>query len=137
MKIRITRGIYGYREDGNVIEKTRGDLPFEVNDEEGERLISLNVAESVDITGKAEDSMTESMMPETENGSDVSDPFSIEELEHMSKEELCRLAERYEIKKNGSKTELAERIYQFIHVHGEAVPQDEDEVPELTAEDPE
>lgn len=32
MKIRITRGTYGYRENGDVIEKTKDNGPFEVND---------------------------------------------------------------------------------------------------------
>ena len=45
-KIVITNGTYGYRpEEASIPEpKVAGDLPFEVSDEEAERLIGLKVA---------------------------------------------------------------------------------------------
>lgn len=144
MKIRITRGIYGFVKDGNVVEKTKDDPPFEVEDEEGRRLIAINVAEGANIAGKTVDSMTGSVMGETGDDGGVSDPFSIEALENRSKEELGRLAESLGIKKNGSKTELVERISRHVKSHGDDAPADtddvspeEDDVPELTAEEPE
>lgn len=144
MKVRIIRGIYGFVKNGNVVEKTKDDPPFEVEEEEGRRLIALNVAEAVNVAGKTEDSMADPVMTETENAEDALDIFSIEALENRSKEELLRLAEKFGIKKNGSKTELAERICQYTHSHGDDAPIDADDapfdtddVPELTAEDPE
>lgn len=144
MRIRITRGTYGFRKNGNVVEKTKDDPAFEVDDEEGRRLIDLNVAEAVNAEGKTVVSMTDPVMKETEDGGDVSDPFSMEALGNRSKEDLCRLAETFGIKKNGSKTELAERIFQYVQSQEDDNPIEEDDVPfetndipELTAEDPE
>lgn len=144
MRIRITRGTYGFRKNGNVVEKTKDDPAFEVDDEEGRRLIDLNVAEIVNIAGEIEDPMGDPGMTETENSEDTLDPFSIEALGHKSKEELIRLAEEFGIKKNGSKTELAERICQYGHLHGDDdlidaddAPFETEDVPKLTAEDPE
>ena len=144
MKIHITRGIYGFVKNGNVVEKTKDDPPFEVDDEEGRRLISLNVAESVNIVDKTADPVMETGMAKTRDDGDVSDLFSIEAMENRRKEELCRLAEEFGIKKNGSKTELAERIHKYVQTHVDEVLDnaddelfDTDEVPELTAEDPE
>lgn len=144
MRIRITRGIYGFMKNGNVVEKTKDDPDFEVDDEEGRRLIDLNVAEAVNVAEKTVGSMTETVMTEIEDDGDVSDPFSIEVLENRSKEDLCRLAETFGIKKNGSKTELAERIFQYVQsqeddnsIEADDVPFETDDDPELTAEDPE
>lgn len=140
MRIRITRGIYGFVKNGNIVEKTKDDPAFEVDDEEGRRLIDLNVAEAVNVAGKTMGSMTESVMTEIEDDGDVSDPFSIEALENRSKEDLCRLAETFGIKKNGSKTELAERIFRYVQSQEDDNPIEADETddaPELTAEDPE
>lgn len=144
MRIRITRGIYGFVKNGNVVEKTKDDPVFEVDDEEGKRLLDLNVAEAVSVAGKTVDSMTGPVMLEAEDGAGVSDPFSIEVLVNRSKEDLCRLAETLGVKKNGSKEELAERICQHVQLHGDDVPIEADDVlfetndvPELTAEDPE
>lgn len=144
MRIRITRGIYGFVKNGNIVEKTKDDPAFEVDDEEGRRLIDLNVAEAVNVAGKTVGSMTESVMTEIEDDGDVSAPFSIEALENRSKEDLCRLAETFGIKKNGSKTELAERIFRYVQsqedknpIEADDVPFETDDAPELTAEDPE
>ncbi len=60
MKIRITRGIYGFKQNGNVLEKTASSTPFEVSDEEGKRLVALDVAEKVDdIDVEKDDSQEE------------------------------------------------------------------------------
>lgn len=143
MRIRITRGIYGFMKNGNVVEKTKDDPPFEVDDDEGRRLVALSVAEAVSAAGEKADSTTDHVMTETEDDGSVSGSFSVEELGNMSKEELCRLAETLGVKKNGSKTELAERIFQYVQTRGDDdpieaddVPFEMDEVPELTAEDP-
>jgi len=48
MKIKITSGIYGLNENGRIKPKTSCDEPFEVDDIEAERLLSLGVAKKVD-----------------------------------------------------------------------------------------
>lgn len=141
MKIRITRGIYGFRENGNVVEKTKNDPPFEVNDEEGERLLSLNVAESVSsvekTTASGAEKETDTDGNASENTSDLSESISREDLEKMSKVDLYRLAEKYGIRKNVGKTEMVEQLVRKLALYEDEELMDESEMPELKAEDPE
>lgn len=137
MKIRITRGIYGFRENGNVVEKTKNDPPFEVNDGEGKRLLSLNVAESVSSVEKTTVSGAEKETDTDGNTSDLSESISREDLEKMSKADLYRLAEKFGIRKNVSKTEMVEQLVQQFALHEDEELMDESEMPELKAEDPE
>lgn len=135
MKIRITRGTYGYRENGNVIEKTKDNGPFEVNDEEGKRLIALRVAKLVnDATKEQEDNKAE----ESEESQDKSREghLSKEQLESMNKDDLSRLAEELGIQKTGSKKELVERLSRCTVGYEDEELLDEDEMPTLSAEDP-
>ena len=44
MKVKIIRGIYGYRENGRLVEKNVNSEPEDVSEEEGERLISSGIA---------------------------------------------------------------------------------------------
>jgi len=56
VKIKITRGTYGFKQDGGSISpKTVKDPPFEVDKKEAERLITLGVAARVDDDGGGED----------------------------------------------------------------------------------
>lgn len=137
MKIHITRGIYGYRKNGNVVEKTKNDPPFEVDDEEGNRLISLLVAEYADNAGKASESVMSMKKAEKDNPCGESGDMSKEDLENLSKEELYRLAEEYGVKKNGSKADLVERLIEAFLIAEKGEHIEDDEMPELTAEEPE
>lgn len=135
MKICITRGIYGFREDGCVVEKTGSSAPFEVDEEEGLRLIELNVAKKV-----AEDGFSDKEKSVEDAAGDtplITVRISRESLKGMKKEELYRLAEELGIRKSGSKEELAERLSQCpVWEEDEETPEDAEEV-ELTAEEPE
>ncbi len=46
--VKIIAGIYGYRENGRVVPKTRQSKPFPLDDFEAERLVSIGVAEIID-----------------------------------------------------------------------------------------
>ncbi len=136
MKIRITRGIYGFRENGNVVEKTRSDPPFEVDAEEGKRLVSLRVAECVGMPPEWSEIVTESENDADERAGSRSGYIARSELEDMRKKDLIALAEKFDMKKNGSKADLVERLSQCSESIEEDTPMDEAEVPELNAEDP-
>lgn len=139
MKIRITRGIYGFREKGNVVEKTNSSTPFEVDDDEGNRLISLNVAEKADNLAVTGD-VTQDQEAEPDEEVDVIAKIgstSKESLEDLDKKELYSFAEALGIKKTGSKAELVARLQQCpVWAEDTGDPAGE-EMPELTAEDPE
>lgn len=136
MNIRITRGMYGFVNNGNVIEKTKSDPPFEVDDEEGKRLIALKVAKFVDVSEKTDGTVGS---PEEDDAEGDFGHISKEDLENMSKEDLCRLAEKFGIKKNGSKTDLVERLRQcsVLYEDEDEEPMGEGEMPVLKPEDPE
>lgn len=139
MKIRITRGIYGFREKGNVVEKTSSSAPFEVDDDEGNRLISLNVAEKANDPAVTGD-VTQEQKTEPEEETDVLAQIgstSKGSLEEMDKKVLCAFAEALGIKKTGSKPELVARLQQCpVWAEDTGDPAGE-EMPELTAADPE
>lgn len=139
MKIRITRGIYGFRQNGNVVEKTSSSAPFEVDENEGKRLISLNVAEKADCLVTTGDVMQDQEAEPEEEPDLLAQMGSIskDSLEEMDKKDLCIFAEALGIKKTGSKPELVDRLKQ-CHVWAEdAEDSAGEEMPELTAEEPE
>ena len=44
-KIKIIKGVYGYKSKGSVVPKSKNDEPFEVSETEAKRLVELGVAE--------------------------------------------------------------------------------------------
>ena len=124
MKIRIIRGMYGNRENGRIVEKNPDSPPFEVAENEGQRLIGLGIAASVKEREAEE-------IEEPEEAEVMTGYLTREQLEDMKLEELRILAESLGLKKNGSRTELIERIME------EAVEIEEEEAPELSPADPE
>ena len=124
MKIRIIRGMYGNRENGRIVEKNLDSPPFEVAEKEGQRLIGLGIAASAEAR-KAEE------IEEPEEAEVMTGYLTREQLEDMKLEELRFLAESLGLKKNGSRTELIERIME------ESVEIEEEEAPELSPADPE
>lgn len=124
MKIRIIRGMYGNRENGRIVEKNLDSPPFEVAEKEGQRLIGLGIAASAEAR-KAEE------IEEPEEAEVMTGYLTREQLEDMKLEELRILAESLGLKKNGSRTELIERIME------ESVEIEEEEAPELSPADPE
>lgn len=120
MKIRIIRGIYGQRENGRIIEKSKEHGPFEVSSKEGKRLVSIGVAE--EITGEIPEDGWESRS--TNDGTDAEeyredDPeyIPVERLEEMKAEELRNLAGEMGLKRNGSREELIDRIMLAQELH--------------------
>ena len=124
MKIRIIRGMYGNRENGRIVEKNSDSPPFEVAEKEGQRLIGLGIAASVKERVAEE-------IEGPEEAEAMTGYLTREQLEDMKLEELRILAESLGLKKNGSRTELIERIME------EAVEIEEEEAPELSPADPE
>ncbi len=51
--IKMIAGIYGHRENGQVVAKTAKSEPFELDAKEEERLVKAGVAEYVEETKKA------------------------------------------------------------------------------------
>lgn len=140
MKIQITRGIYGFRQDGNVMEKTKDSAPFEVDDKEGERLIALCVAQKV-MSMENEQDYPIAEEPEGPDGDD--DVFDRMGKIHkgslagMKRDDLSQFADALGIKKNGSKEELVKRLQQCPVWAEDGEAQDAEDIPELLAEDPE
>lgn len=134
MKICITRGIYGFRENGCVVEKTSHSAPFEIDEEEGRRLIELNVAKKAAEGGIPDEEKAEDA---DEDAPVATGNISRESLKGMKKEELYRLAEELGIRKSGSKEELAERLSQCPVWKEDEEPLEDTEEVELTAEEPE
>ncbi len=135
MKICITRGVYGFRENGCVVEKTSSSAPFEVDEEEGGRLIALNVAKEI-IEDEISDK-EKSAEDTAEDAPGIPGHISKDSLKSMKKEELYKLAEELGVRKSGSKEELAERLSQYpVWDEDEEASEDTEEV-ELTAEEPE
>lgn len=123
MKIRIIRGMYGNRENGRIVEKIRSH-PFEVAEKEGQRLIDLGIATAVE-------ERKEEAIEDPEEAETMTGYLTREQLEDMKLEELRIMAESLGLKKNGSRTELIERIME------ESVEIEEEEAPELSPADPE
>ena len=45
LKIKIIKGVYGYKTKGSVVPKSKNDEPFEVSETEAKRLVDLGIAE--------------------------------------------------------------------------------------------
>lgn len=124
MKIRIIRGMYGNRENGRIVEKNPDSPPFEVAEKEGQRLIDLGIATAVE-------ERKEEAIEDPEEAETMTGYLTREQMEDMKLEELRIMAESLGLKKNGSRTELIERIME------ESVEIEEEEAPELSPADPE
>ncbi len=131
MLIRITRGCYGYNNGSFVRAKTPADPPFDVKDEEAERLISLGIAERTDITA---DNGTDNSNNSTEiaggsgessdkpsdNGVDTDDTDEEDDIpeygENSTNAELQAIAKEYgvEIQPRANKTELIAALDEFF-----------------------
>ena len=146
-KIKIINGTYGFRPEPLVVEcKTPADLPFFVEDQEATRLVNLGVAEyvrekapesapQIDTQNEDDDELPElgaadgSQEPEKAAGH-----LDAEQLEGMDYNELKKLAANMGVKPEGQK----KSDYIAAIVAAEVEPGDEDdELPDLSAADPE
>lgn len=136
MKIKITRGIYGKKEGERIVEKTPHDPPFDIEEQEGERLVGLGVAAEM-IRREPVQDIEEGMDPEQEEDENTGigegeAHISKEQLVGMKINDLRRLAGEMGIERSGSKEELAERIAGIV-----VDLEDEDDMPDMIPAEPE
>ena len=160
--IKIINGTYGFRPQPYVVElKTADDQPFEVSDEEADRLIGLGVAalafgddsESLQgamdgMVGQLEDQPVppedpdedpedqdtdepEDEADETNEPSPAAEKIDPEELKQLTNPELGELAKELGIEVKGRPTK-ADLIDAIM-----AAAAEDDELPDLGAADPE
>ena len=94
-----------------------------MTEKEGQRLIGLGIAAAVEERKEE--------IEDPEEAEVMTGYLTREQLEDMKLEELRIMAESLGLKKNGSRTELIERIME------ESVEIEEEEAPELSPADPE
>lgn len=144
MRIKIISGIYGLNEGGRVKPKTSYDEPFEVDDAEAERLISLGaakkVASSVENPANDEDvsSKAENEADESEANGEVAELETPEEVEDSRPsysdksdiQELRDIAKAYGVSfsPNMGKAKLLKKLDEFFD--------EQNSVPDLSAGDP-
>ncbi len=131
MLIHIKRGCYGYNNGSFVRAKTPADPPFEVKDDEAERLISLGIAETADNgtdsaepSDKSGDNDGEKANKTADNGADPADKNAdttedddIPEYgENSTNAELQAIAKEYgvEIPPRANKAELIAALDEFF-----------------------
>ena len=157
--IKIINGTYGFRPQPYVVElKTADDQPFEVSDEEADRLIGLGVAalafgdDSESLQGAMdgmvgqledqpvppedpedpdEDPELEDEADETNEPAPAAEKMDPEELKQLTNPELGELAKELgiEVKGRPTKADLIDAIM--------AAAAEDDELPDLGAADPE
>ena len=89
--VKVISGIYGLHISGRLTPKTKEDEPFEVDDREAERLVSLGVAEIVKAADEAP-ALTEEdpETPEEEPDEDIGSK-SMKELREIAKEKGVKM----------------------------------------------
>lgn len=129
MKIRMVAGMFGNEENGRIVVKTSEDIPFEVDQKTGERLIRMEVA--AEVKEYATEEETEDA-PDGESEEHLqTGRLDEEQLREMKVEDLRNLADEMGLKKSGSKEELIDRISAENVFYGD------DEFPDMEAEEPE
>lgn len=155
-KIKITRGGCGIKytdANGNAryALKTPEDKPFECDDAQADRLVRLRVAEYVDDLGwkqEAEEPVPQQEDPDEEQDETTQEPekvyghLSAEDLETWDYNDLRKLAAEIGVEPKGKKK--SDYIEAIVAVEVELGPEvdpeeleDPDELPELSAADPE
>lgn len=106
MLIKIIAGNYGYSNGISVRVKTPSDAPFDVDNAEGERLISRGIAVAVKVSDKID-------VPDS-NNSDVNSSPSYDES--MPKATLQSIAKEYgvEVSEKASKTEIVAALDDYF-----------------------
>lgn len=135
MKIKIIRGIYGHRENGRVVEKTSAHAPFEVDENEGERLMKLGVAKKAGVSAKPDTQAEGPAEDHNDEGAKEQGTghLSRESLETMKIGELRKLAEDMGLEKSGSRDDLIDRIAEAEFF----VEEEDDDFPEISPAEPE
>ena len=92
--IKIIAGNYGHNQDGKVVLKTAKHKPFDVPDQEADRLVNLKVAEFVDITDN------DHRKPSLEDNTDTNT-----KIDAMNLKALKKLAKEYNIELESDKVD--------------------------------
>ena len=134
-KIKIINGTYGFRPEPLVVEcKTPADPPFFVEDQEATRLVDMGVAEYVSGTTKA-DVQQEGQADGSQKTEEATGHLDAEQLEGMDYNELKKLAANMGVKPEGQKK--PDYIAAIVAAEVEPGDEDDDELPDLSAADPE
>lgn len=152
-RVRIIRGTYGYRPPGSMhpMPKRIGDI-VTVNDDEAIRLITLKVAELVDVQSpvsplsvrpedadkscESVDTESDKIPPEGDQGAAAANVttghLDAEQLMELTKAELLKLANEMgvDVSSSDNKAEIVAAITRAEVAPGEAIP------PELSVETP-
>lgn len=138
-KIRITRGGCGISyEDAHGVKrhalKTPGSAPFDCDDAQADRLVRLGVAAYADTEGKATPESSPVQEPEADEAGTSKSHLDAAELENWDYNQLKKLAADMGVEPKGKK----KADYIAAIAAAEIEPGDEDdELPELDAADPE
>ena len=150
LTVKIKSGAYGLNTGDRVITKDRMSEPFELEDAEAKRLVSLGVAEiiteGVATGGNGEETNPPSVNPsndengsngENEGGNDIDGHLDAEQLEEMTIKELKALAEDMGIDTGKFKVK-AEYIQAIVAVEVSAPSNDEngENPPDISPEAP-
>ena len=135
--IKVTRGTCGIKytdAKGNTMydSKTAADGAFELDEAQAERLVSLGVAEYA--TGETVAKAAENA-EEADEGEKLTGHLDADQLGEMDYNELKKLAADMGVTPKGKKK--ADLIEAICAAEVEAGEEDEDELPDLNAADPE
>lgn len=150
LTVKIISGTYGCKIKGRIVPKDLTSEPFELEDAEAERLVSLGVAEiiteGVATGGNGKETNPPSVNPtddengsngENEGGNDITGHLDAEQLEEMTIKELKALAEDMGIDTGKFKVK-AEYIQAIVAVEVSAPADDEngENPPDISPEAP-
>lgn len=129
-KIRVTVGTVGYFDGGHHKTKTTSDKPFECEDAQAAHFVECGVAEYVDQEQEKGHEPEQQSEPEAAH-------LDAAQLEAMTNDQLKNLAGDLGIDVTGCKKK-ADFVAAIVAADVEPGPaDDEDELPDLTAADPE
>lgn len=137
VKIKITRGGCGIDyTDANGVKrhtvKTPEDKPFDCDEAQAERLVSLRVAEYVEAPQTVGSGDEDDL-----DGVDKFGPFDTVELEKMDYNDLKKLAAEIGVKPEGAKKADYIAAIAAVSVEADDLDDEDDDLPDLNAADPE
>lgn len=121
MKVKITRGYYGYH-NGKASELKDINSPaFEVNEEEAERIIGLGIAKAVSVTNS-----------NAPDGDMITGRLTEEQLRTLPYSKLKQLCKELGVSAVGKQEELIARI---VAMEVQAPKQDEEDIDDFDSND--
>lgn len=118
MKVKITRGYYGYRKNGKASELKDVNSPaFELDEQEAERIIGLGIAKAVSVSANENENMLTGHLTE-------------DQLRTLPYSKLKQLCKELGVSAVGKQDELIARL---VAVEVQAPKQDEEDVDDSTS----